>query len=246
MALLAMAIGTEAHSEEGKHRLDLSFTSWDGAEGDIYTALPGYTLTLKNTIRVGVSTSITKTSFDKLPDQPEESSSSSGLGDTSLFIQYDPSRRITPNPWIPDNIGLNATLIAPTGDAEEGLGGDQWLLNLGLGWAYNVFKQIYLAPSFAYETSFSDGSLAIPVEAAIFSVGIIWVTDNGFWIGYTPYLERDLEYNQWYDDHTLVMGKMWPNGFGVGIAYGRADRVDTGSVRDDYAGFLNFYYQFGD
>jgi hypothetical protein len=246
MALLAMAIAAEAQSDGGRHRLDLSFTRWDGAEGNIDTVLPGYTLTLENTIRVGVSTSITTTSFDDLPDQSEQSSSSSGLGDTSFVIQYDPSRQITANPWVPDNVGLNAALTAPTGEAEDGLGGDQWLLNLGLGWAYNVFKQIYLTPSFAYETSFSDGSLAIPVESTIFSVGLIWVTDNGFWIGYTPYLERDLEYNDWYDDHSLVMGKMWPNGFGVGIAYGSADRVDPGAIRDDYTGFLNFYYQFGD
>ena len=100
-------------------------------------------------------------------------------------------------------------------------------------------------PALNYGQSFSEGSDAIEAEAASVSLGLLWLLDSGFWFGYTPYIERDLENHEWVDDHYLVLGKMWRNGVGASVEYGRQDRIDKAARRDDYTLFLNLYFQYG-
>jgi hypothetical protein len=167
------------------------------------------------------------------------------LGDSLVQAQYSPAGHITASPWIPDNVGLSGSLLIPTGDPKEGLSADNWELELGLGWSFNAVRSLWLIPATYYLKSLKEGSLGIPVEELGFSVELRWLFENGVWFGYRPNLARDLLGHEWADDHSLVLGKMFSNGFGLGLEYGRADRLDKMAQRDDYVGVFNVYYQFG-
>ena len=237
-------IADSAGSNEGRHRLDLSLHAHEAREFDVYTALPGYTYTLANQLRLGIVTSYTYIS----PDSAGEAvgyDKTSGFGDTSINLQYSPSEKLTSSPWVPDTLGFTLGLDVPTGDADKGLGADYWAYSVGLGWAYNAWSNLHLVPAVDYAKSFSEGSQAIDLEYAGASVGFYWIAASGLWFGYTPYLERDLKINEWADDHSIIIGKIWPNGLGFSLEYGQVRRIDKSAKRDDYTSLVNFYYQFG-
>lgn len=224
----------------GRHRLDLSFSSLDAAEGDAYTVLPGYTLTLNEQVRLGIMGSYTL-----IDSNSSAFESGSGLGDTDLLLQWDPSKNITSSPWIPDNLGVTLDLTVPTGDAGDLLGGDQWVGSIGVGWVATAIGNLQVIPSAAYSRSFAEGSDAAGLELAELGLSLFWVTPWGFWVGFSPFLQRDMEQSGWSDDYDVVVGKMWSNRFGLSLSYGRRNRLDPGARRDDYAGLLSVYYQFG-
>jgi hypothetical protein len=246
--LCTAVLGQETDSgdevPQGRHRLDLSMSNVDAAEGDTYVLLPGYTFTLRGGLRAGITTQYVYVESEG-DSNGNRASVESGLGDTYLSMQYDPSANITASPWIPDTIGLTFGLLAPTGDADEGLSGDRWEWNVGAGWAFSPFGQFYLVPAITYGKSFDEGRDVLEAEFAGIDLGLLWLLDNGFWFGYTPYLERNLADHEWRDDHYLVLGKMWRNGIGASLEYGSRDRIDPAARRDDYTTFLNLYYQFG-
>ena len=218
---------------QGKHRFDLSLNRLDAEEGDVTVLLPGYTLAVGSSFRFNITANFQR-------GKTEE-----GLGDTLFVFQYDPSERITASPWIPDSFGLNATIRAPTGNADKGLGEDNWLVNVGAGWAFNPYRDIWLVPAGYYETTFSEKQGAVSDEETGISVNFIWFFNNGLWIGYEPTIARNLKLDEWADDHTFVLGKIFRNGFGLSVEYGRRDRLDLTAERDDYTTLLNFYYVFG-
>lgn len=230
----------------GRHRLDLSLTKWDSAEADSFTLLPGYTLALGNGIRISLTTSLTYLEqHDGLVTDSEGNVYEFGVGDSIVTLQYDPSRNITASPWIPDTLGLHASIMAPTGNAAKGLGQDIWSSAIGAGWMYPIAGGFWLVPAANYEWSFREGSRGLSTEYAWVSTGLLWVSPHGFWLGYTPYFGRDLVADEWSTDHVLVIGKMWDDGFGISLDYGKINRIDDLARRDDWAAIFNFYYQFG-
>lgn len=236
--------GESRDSPEGRHRLDLSVVALDAAEGDIYTALPAYTYTFENRVRLGITGNYT---FISASDAGKSLGidSGSGLGDTDFNLQFNPPSELTSSPWVPDNLGLTAGLTAPTGDPEKSLGSDQWAYRIGFGWGFNIPGSLYLVPSAEYGRSFREGSEALGMEYLGFALSLNYVFSNGLWVGYVPYLQRDLALHEWADDHSLVIGRMWPNGFGASLEYAQRRRLDKTARRDDYTGLVSVYYQFG-
>ena len=218
---------------ESKYRLDLSLSRQDTGEGNITTILPGYTLSIGSSFRFSINTSFLSGTND------------SGLGDSYFVFQYDPEERLSSNPWLPDNFGFNATIRLPTGDADKGFGGDSWYVELGVGSAFNLDRSLWFLPSVYYATTFSEEVDAIPEEEIGIGLNFTWLFNNGFWVGYEPFFVRDLKLNEWAKDHTLVLGKVFRNGFGLGVEYGRHNRLDTTALRDDYTALVNIYYLFG-
>ncbi|MEP4149283.1 MAG: hypothetical protein ABJL54_18835 [Halioglobus sp.] len=227
---------------DGRHRFDLGYSTTDASEGEYNILLPGYSLAFANGIRFGIATAWAES---VLTDDLSEGSDKRGLGDTSLQLQYAPSVNITASPWVPDSIGLSATVVAPTGDPDKGLGGDNWILDVGLGWFFETGSNLWLAPAGFYENAVKVGSDGIAMEEIGLGIGLIWLFDNGVWIGYTPELVFDMEADSWADDHSVIIGKMFSNGFGLSLEYGRRDRLDPIATRDDYVGVFSLYYQFG-
>ena len=126
-----------------------------------------------------------------------------------------------------------------------GLGIDTWLMSIGAGWSVDLYRDLWLVPALGYEFTFAEGDLATRGSRIYASLPIIWLSQSGFWIGYSLTLSRETEEHEWLDDHTLTIGKMFRNGFGVSLDYGNSDRVGPVSVPDDAQLIVNGYYQFG-
>jgi hypothetical protein len=84
----------------------------------------------------------------------------SGWGDTVIAFQYDPSARLTSGAWVPDTLGFSASLVMPTGDEDQGLGGDAWTAEVGAGWLLDLPFNFLVIPNAAYRKSFRNGDSA--------------------------------------------------------------------------------------
>ena len=218
---------------DGKHRFDLSLNQLDTGEGDFMVLLPGYTLTVGTSLRFNVTASLLTESNE------------TDFGDSLLVVQYDPSDQLRASPWIPDTLGINATIRAPTGNADKGFGVDAWQINVGAGWGFDFYRNLWLIPAGYYETTFGEEKDELYDEEMGVNVSFVWLFHNGIWLGYRPNIARNFQLDEWADDHTFVAGKLFRNGFGLGFEYGRRDRIDPTASRDDYTALMNFYYVFG-
>jgi len=235
-----------AEKSDGRFLLDLSFTSTDSLEGTIDTVNPGFTWLVRPDIRVGVNTTyVTFTPDSSTQPDLEGQSSSRGPGDSVVFLQYDWQERLTASPWIPDNVGTSLTVLAPTGDARKSLGADTWAANLAVSWPIEFKGGLLVNPVISYEFTFNEGPLADPTNLAEAGVGIIKLFPSKFWVGYTPLYWYDFDINTWNFDSHITVGKMFPNGIGIGLDYGRLARHFIPNARDDNTFLFNLYYQFG-
>jgi len=243
---LAQASDKDAKDEriDGRFLLDLGITSSNTAEGTADLFTPGFTWLLSRDLRAGMST--THMQFDHKPGLGlEDSSTSRGLGDSMFFVQYDWGERLTASPWIPDDAGMNFTLLVPTGNAEKFFSNDTWGVGMSISWPIVTKSGWLLNPVVRYNYSFKGGPLAEEVNALDMGLGIVKIFPSKFWIGYTPILWYDFEEDQFnFDDH-YTLGKMFSNGMGVGLDYGVVARESRLLSKYDNNLLLNFYYQFG-
>ncbi|MDX2421817.1 MAG: hypothetical protein QNK43_03985 [Amphritea sp.] len=231
-----------------KHRLDLTIFQIDVAETDFFTdvILFGYTHAFNSSTRAGLMAGVTNTRQPRDSNAGGVSSQNqTGLSDTVVTFQHDFSEKMTVSPWVPKTLGLGASVIIPTGDADDGLSIDAWLLALNAGWGFELFSDFWLVPGFGYQTTFSEGDFAVPSSLLYASLPIVWVSDSGFWVGYSYTIMREFEEADWLDDHGVTVGKMFRNGFSISLDYGTLERVGSLVVPDDALLVLNFYYQFG-
>jgi hypothetical protein len=257
VALFAILIANVAQAGEedvggdaavGKHRIDLTYLKVSTFDTNVRVNvfLFGYTRSFSSGIRTGAQTGLLLVSDSPSPESvATETTTERYLADTTLTFQYDFAEDIAASPWVPDTLGLNAQLTLPTGNADNALGIDAWFLSVGAGWGGNPFWDLWLVPAVGYEFTFTEGNSAIPVSNAYATLPIIWVAPSGFWIGYSLTLRRDIEANEWLDDHGITVGKMFRNGFGLSLDIGDSDRVGPVSIPDDEQLVINFHYQFG-
>jgi hypothetical protein len=231
----------ERYVPQGPHRLDLSYTKLNTVVGDLDVLLIGYTGTAIANMRFGITSGFA--TFES-PAGSEPRIEETGLADTLVTIQYDPNDRLTASPWVPDTAGLNASLIMPTGDADDGLGGDAWLGSIGAGSIVDFVSHFWLVPAVGYELSFGEGDLAVPINRVYVECAVIWLFPFGGWVGYAPTIAREFETDEWTDAHVLTIGKMWQSGFGMGLDLGKNDRTGRVPTRDDKSWLVNAYYQF--
>jgi hypothetical protein len=102
-----------------------------------------------------------------------------------------------------------------------------------------------LAPAIGYEATFGEGDLATSLQRVYANSTVFWVSQSGLWVGYAPTIARELDAHEWLYDGMLTIGKMFRNGLGLSLDYGRIDRVGPITIRDDAQAIFNFYYQFG-
>jgi hypothetical protein len=227
----------------GPNRLDLSYTRLDAFEGDVDLWLLSYTRAFEEHTRIGISGGVYRLKASADPAAGRDAKTEeSGLADTTVTFQYDPSKRLTASPWVPDTVGINASVTAPTGD--DGLGDDLWLGSVGFGWAVDFVAHFWLIPSFTYESTFAEADLAVPTEGTYGSCAIVWLFPFGGWIGYSLSLGREYVTDEWVDDHSLTIGKMWSSGFGISLDVGNNERINRVPARDDRNWLANVYYQF--
>lgn len=242
---LAQTVDEDTDDErvDGRFLLDLSYTNTNSYEGSFDILAPGFTWLMRSDLRVGMSASYMSVDFN--PElKPGVEPTSSGLGDTIFFIQYDWDERLTASPWVPDDLGISLSILAPTGDAEQFLSQDTWAASFSFGWPVVTESMWLFNPTIAYSFSFNEGPRAVNEHAVEIGLGIVKLFPSKFWIGYTPVLWYDFnDKSVNYDDH-FTMGKMFSNGMGIGLDYGQIARHSRFSKLDT-SFLLNFYYQFG-
>lgn len=237
----------ERYTPTGQYRLDFSYSQYDTFVGDVDLFLATYTWAPRQNLRFSIAASAATTNIDGgTPLNPGDDLRTSGMSDTLFGIQYDPSERLTASPWVPDRVGLNAQLVAPTGNANKGLSLDAWYVNLGAGWAIDSVGHLWLVPAIGYEFTFAEDPLGAEVNQPYVSVDIAWVFQFGGWVSIGPRLSRDFESDEWVDEYVITVGKMFQNGFGVSLDYGNSEQLKPLAKQDDRTVVINFYYQFGE
>jgi hypothetical protein len=231
------------YAPHGPHRFDLSYSRVDAIDADADVFLLGYTRAVGSNVLVGVNGGVARLTAPADPAAGRNQELDKlGLTDTLVTFQFDPSQRLTASPWVPDTVGLSASLLAPTGDADAS--GDFWFGSIGAGWLVDTISHLWLVPAIGYESTFAEGDLAVATEGVYVSCDITWVFPLGVWIGYSPSLGRELEADEWVDAHTLTVGKLWQKGFGLSFEVGKNDRISRIPTQDDETWFVNLYYQF--
>lgn len=231
---------------DGRHRIDLSYAQIEGFDGDLTLTLPGYTYSFSNQFRVSALTSYVEADF---PANEAfgiaEEIDNSGWGDSLVAFQYDPGANLTSGAWVPDNLGLTASLIMPTGDADKALSGDAWVAELGGGWLLDFPLDFWLIPSVAYRRSFEHGDLAYRLDEATVGLGFYWLFRFRAWLGIEPYVGWDFERDTDIDQFRIYAGKAFANGLALEVQWGTQDRVEQGTLRDDDVLVFSLSWQFG-
>lgn len=225
----------------GRHLAEFSVTSIDTAEGDQLIWLPGYTLAYSTSLRFSGSVGVVESDLVGGND----SGSSSGLTDSQLLVQYDPSAQLTANAFLPDTVGLTFGLRVPTADHDKGLGVDLWAASLGAGWLVDFPWSFWLLPSLQYEFSFDEAPGVQRIERADLGLGLYWLFSFKGWLGIEPVIAHDLVEQDSAFDWSVVLGKAWSTGWAVDLRWSRLDRLDSAAVRDDEVLFFGISYQFG-
>ena len=235
---------TEAAEQRGSghHRLDLSYSRVDLREGDADLLVPGYTLTVANSFRMGIAIGY----YDIDPDDVfagPETENLSGWGDTQLVLQWDPGERITSNPWVPDRLGAYSIITAPTSTAEFAT--EQWEVEIGFGAPAWETKHFALLPSGYFRSTFKERDQENRDREVGLIPAVYWVVNEQFWVGYEPAIAYNSTLNDWAYDHSLTAGWLFRAGLGIGFSITRLDRIDPGATSDGYTGLLDFYLVFG-
>jgi hypothetical protein len=234
------------YTPSGRHRIDMSYTRYDSFLGDVYLFLPSYTFAPRGNLRVNVTGSLVSNDISANPNLGiPEAINDKGIGDTTFGVQYDPSQRLTASPWVPDTVGLNASVRAPTGNADKGLGSDTWFASVGAGWPIDSASHLWLVPAFGYDFTFAEGPLVAEINQPYVSMDLVWVFQFGGWVGATPKIGYEFEDNEGVDEFVIEVGKMFKNGFGLSVNYGSIEQIDPTARRDDDSWLINIYYQFG-
>ena len=206
---VAAAAGEASPPEEssalhdGRHLIELAYSSIDGFDGDIDG-----------------------------PDGSKEFSAN-GVGDSLLTIQYDPGANLGSNPWLPKTLGVFGALLLPTGDNSDGLSGDAWGASVGTGWPILVNSKLLIVPSVGYTKTFNHGDDAIPLEELGVGASLLWLSPLGLWLGFEPSISWDFENNESIDAFALILGKTFPNGVGIDLRWSNKRRFENFAKRDD-------------
>ncbi len=232
---------TESDDSLARHRLDTSFTFYDGYNADILHLGLGYTYNLTSNLNTSFSTSIIDPNLSEGGDF--------GFGDSSWIISYVPYATISANPWIPKAVGSGLGIIIPTGDPKTGAGEGSWMLSPFLGASLPIKEYLYLLPNISYVYSLNETELGADVRVGSIQADIIYVYKSRFWISYVPEYWYDFSLDQSHFNHTMTIGAMVTQGIGISIDYGNIERAIPGSQMQikegsDYLGRLNFHIVF--
>jgi hypothetical protein len=257
--LLLISVATSVVAEEdstesftqpvndGRHLVQLGYTSIEGFDGDLTVVAANYTYSYSRHLRFSGTTQLAHL------EAPETGASSdagekddTGLGDSVLILQYDPDANLTSSPWVPDTLGVFGGILLPTGDTGKGLGGDAWAGAIGIGWPILVRSTFVIIPSADYTKSFIHGNDALRLDELAVRVSLLWVSPTGIWLGIEPQISRDFENHATTDAFSVIVGKSFRNGLGVELRWGKKRRFENlADDEDDENLLLTLSWQFG-
>ncbi len=224
-----------------RHRLDLSAVFLDGDSTDSLSGLLGYTYTLTSNTILNVTVPYL--------DPDRSTGKNSGFGDTVISLSFVPVVKVGTNPWVPRTVGTGISILAPTGNADEGRSLDTWIITPYLGLVIPLSDRFFLAPQLGYVHSLDEIATDVDLRLAFAEVGFAYVSFDGFWASYFPRFAFDLERDDWAIDHRVSIGKMVTSSVGFSVDYVFIERFNFGSDTPNAQGFdrqieLNVHFTF--
>jgi hypothetical protein len=219
----------ESAAAVARHRFDISAVFLGGVNGDSINGILGYTYNMTSNSNFSVA----------IPylDPDTATGSNSGLGDTVFSFSFVPLVEVSANPWVPRAVGTGISIIAPTGNANEGRSFDTWLFTPYVGLVIPLTDQFFFAPQLGYVHSLDRTVAGTHLRLAFAEIGVAYVSVEGFWASYFPRFAFDLERDDWAIDHRLSLGKMVTEKFGLSIDYVFVERFNFGSEIPNATGF---------
>jgi hypothetical protein len=232
---------TSEHIIPAKHRVDASIIFYDGDQSNSLDLLLGYTYNISANLNTSLNV--------PLGDPDLSNAGDFGIGDSSLVISYVPFSAISANPWIPTTVGSGLGLVMPTGSAEDGSGTDTWVLGPFVGGAIPIMDHLIFLPNASYIYSLDETALDTDIRIGTFQAGLVYVTQRGFWISYTPEYLHDFELAEDFFNHDFVVGIMVTPRIGISAEYLNIERAKPASyIRinegSDNVFQLNFHVVF--
>jgi hypothetical protein len=224
-----------------RHRFDISAVFLDGDSTDSLNGLLGYTYTLTSNTILNVTVPYL--------DPDRSTGDNSGFGDTLISLSFVPLVEVSANPWVPRTVGTGISVLAPTGNGDEGRSLDTWVITPYLGLVIPLSDRFFLAPQLGYVHSLDEIATDVDLRLAFAEFGFAYVSLDGFWASYFPRFAFDLEREDWAIDHRLALGKMLNANVGLSIDYVFIERFNFGSDIPNASGFdrqieLNVHFAF--
>jgi hypothetical protein len=224
-----------------RHRIDIGAAFLNSASADSIDGILGYTYNLTNNANLNVTVPYL--------DPDRATGGNSGFGDTILSLSYVPLVKVSANPWVPRTVGTGISILAPTGNADEGRSLDTWVITPFLGLVIPLTDHFFLAPQLGYVHSLNKTVVDTDLRLAFAEVGFAYVSSKGFWASYFPRFAFDLKRDDWAIDHRLAVGTMLTTNFGLGLDYVFIERFNFGSNIPNARGFderieLNVFFAY--
>jgi hypothetical protein len=224
-----------------RHRVDISAVFLDGDSTDSLSGILGYTYTLTSNTILNVTVPYL--------DPDRSTGKNSGFGDTLISLSFVPVVKVGANPWVPRTVGTGISILAPTGNVDEGRSFDTWVITPYLGLVIPLSDRFFLAPQLGYVHSLDEIATGVDLRLAFAEVGFAYVSFDGFWASYFPRFAFDLERDDWAIDHRVSIGKMVTSSVGFSVDYVFIERFNFGSDTPNADGFdrqieLNVHFAF--
>jgi hypothetical protein len=231
----------DSATAEIRHRIDIGAVFMDSISTDSINGILGYTYNLTNNTNINVTVPYL--------DPDTATGSNSGFGDTIFSLSYVPLVKVSANPWVPRTVGTGISILAPTGNADEGRSLDTWIITPFVGLVVPLTDHFFLAPQLGYVHSLNKTVVDTDLRLAFAELGFAYVSSKGFWASYFPRFAFDLERDDWAIDHRLAVGKMLTTNFGLGLDYVFIERFNFGSDIPNARGFdeqieLNVHFAY--
>jgi hypothetical protein len=224
-----------------RHRIDISAVFLDGVAADSLNGILGYTYNLTGNTNFNVTVPYL--------DPDTATGRNSGFGDTVFSLSFVPLVEVSTNPWVPRTVGTGVSILAPTGNADDGRSLDAWVITPYLGLVIPLTDQFFLAPQLGYVHSLDKAAADVDLRLAFAEFGIAYVSFKGFWASYFPRFAFDLERDDWAIDHRVSVGKMVTRNVGLSVDYVFIERFNFGSYIPNESGFdrqieLNVHFAY--
>jgi len=216
-------------TEEIRHRIDIGAVFLDQISADALHGIVGYTYDLTTNSNFNVTVPYL--------DPDRDTGGNSGFGDAIFSLSFVPSVRMSANPWVPRTVGTGISVLAPTGNADEGRSLDAWIVTPYLGLVIPLSDRFFLAPQIGYTHSLDTTAADTDLRLAFAEVGFAYVSSKGFWASYFPRFSFDLERDDWAINHRIALGKMVTRKFGLSVDYLWIERFNFGSDVPNLRGF---------
>ena len=194
-----------------RNRLDFSLAFLDTLGLDSLHFVFGYTYSLTPNANLSLTLPIV--------DGDVAERGGYGLGDLELAVSFTPFLKIAANPWVPKTVGTGLVLLLPTGDPNQDRGLGAFVLNPFVGGVLPLSDSFFLLPQVAYSHSFHETSADVDIRLGTVSVGLTFVSFNGFWVGPLVEFVRDFDTDETAVNYDIIVGKEFSSGLGVSVQY---------------------------